>query len=103
VCNSTAAFFNAALGIPWLPQTFLVPVRHPNLSVDEPKPAMEWAKKPAERLLEANPELQLHHMFDPNQDRLMLHKMTYFRVKLLRLTQTYKKFIEQTLEPGGTI
>lgn len=94
---------NAALGIPWLPQTFLVPVRHPNLSVDEPKPAMEWAKKPAERLLEANPELQLHHMFDPNQDRLMLHKMTYFRVKLLRLTEAYKRFIEETLEPGGTL
>lgn len=93
----------AALGIPWLPQTFLVPVRHPSLSVDEPKPALEWAKKPAERLLEANPELQLHHMFDPNQDRLMLHKMTYFRVKLLRLTQAYKRFIEETLEPGGTL
>jgi hypothetical protein len=94
----------AALGIPWLPQTFLIPVRHPtDLHVDEPKPAMEWARKVARPLLENNPYLQLHHMWDPNQDRLMLERMTYFRVKRLNLGHAYKGFLRNSLEPGGTI
>ncbi len=31
---------------------------------------IEWGMKHAKPLLDANPELQLHHMHDPNQDRL---------------------------------
>lgn len=93
----------AALGVPWLPQTFLVPIRQTDVHPDEPRDAMEKAQGPAQMLLEANPDLQLHHMHDPNQDRLMLHLMNYFRVKLLRLGPAYEEFIRTALAPGGTI
>jgi hypothetical protein len=94
----------AALGIPWLPQTFLIPVQHQgDIKVDEPKTAMEWGRKHAKPLLEVNPELQLHHMHDPNQDRLTMRGMTYFRVKRLRLGAVYEQFLERSLSPGGTI
>ena len=63
-----------ALGIPWLPQTFLVPVRRSGAHPDEPKSDMEWGKRHAPALLEANPELALHHMHDANQDRLMIRQ-----------------------------
>ncbi|WP_414548975.1 hypothetical protein [Anabaena sp. CCY 0017] len=93
----------AALGMPWLPQTFLIPVLYPELHPDEPKKAMEWGRQQAQPLLDANPDLQLHHMYDPSQDRLTLRGMTYFRVKYLRLSSAYKRFLEKNLPRGGTI
>jgi hypothetical protein len=101
--NGAAVHLCAALGIPWLPQTTLIPVRRTGIHPDEIKDEFEWAREPARTLLEANPELQLHHMNDPNQDRLMIQYMTYFRVKRLRLGKAYERFIADTLEPGGTI
>lgn len=92
-----------ALGIPWLPQTFLIPLRHSGIHPDEPSEAMEFGIEPGKRLLDNNPELQLHHMHDANQDRLMLEYMTYFRVKRLQLGPAYEQFIERNLQPGGTI
>jgi hypothetical protein len=105
VGSSTGALVHlcTALGIPWLPQTALIPVAHPNLHADEPIPAMEWAKEQAPALLEANPQLQLHHQWDPNQDRMMLERMTYFRVKQLQLGPTYEQFLKERLPEGGTI
>jgi hypothetical protein len=92
----------AALRIPMLPQTFLVPIRQ-KVHPDEPKDALEMGRAPAEALLRANPEVRLHHMHDPNQDRLMVRYMTYFRLKHLALPAAYRDFIERCLEPGGTI
>lgn len=93
----------AAMGMPWLPQTFLIPVLYPELHPDEPKKAMEWGRKTAPALLDANPDLQLHHMYDPSQDRLTMRGMTYFRVKYLRLSAAYKRFLAENLPRGGTI
>jgi hypothetical protein len=100
--NGAATHLWCAMGIPWLPQTFLVPVRQP-VHPDEPKEALEIGKGPGRALLDANPELQLHHMHDANQDRLMVRKMTYFRVKRRQLGAGYRRFLEQRLPPGGTI
>src|SRR5215216_7873328 len=91
----------AALSIPWLPQTFLIPVRHPGLPVDEPQKDMEWGQKHAPALLEANPELRLHHMHDANQDRLMIQRMTYFRVKRLHLGETFLGFLRRCFRRGA--
>jgi hypothetical protein len=93
----------AALGIPWLPQTMFIPVRRTGVHPDEPVDEMEWGRQHAAPLLDANPDLQLHHMHDPNQDRLMIQLMTYFRVKRLRMGEGYEKFLRERLTPGGTI
>ncbi len=93
----------AALGIPWLPQTFLIPVRRLGVHPDEPIDDLEFGKQHAAPLLEANPELQLHHMNDANQDRLMIRRMTYFRVKRWALGTSYEEFLLKNLAPGGTI
>jgi hypothetical protein len=100
--NGALVHLWAALGIPWLPQTFLVPVRR-KADPDEPRESMEWGKEHAPALLDANPELTLHHMHDANQDRLMIERMSYFRVKRLRLGETYERFLRDTLPEGGTI
>ena len=69
--NGAAIHLFAALGIPWLPQTFLIPIRHEALDPDDPGKAMEHFLPLGETLLRRNPELQLHHMHDANQDRLI--------------------------------
>jgi hypothetical protein len=58
---------------------------------------------PLVNALQANPELALYQMHDPNQDRLMSQIMAYFRVKRLRLGAMYEQFIEDTVPPGGTL
>jgi hypothetical protein len=42
-------------------------------------------------------------MHDPVQDRLMIARMTYFRVKFLRLPGPYREFLSSCLLPGGTV
>jgi hypothetical protein len=101
--NGAVTHLCAALGIPWLPQTFLVPVARSGVHPDEPHHELQWGLEPARVVLDRNPELQLHHMHDPVQDRLMVQRMSYFRFKKLSLGETYRTFLDQCLEPGGTI
>ena len=101
--NGALIHLCALLGIPWLPQTCLVPVRRSAIDPDDAKTELEWAREPSRLFLEINPDVQLHHLFDPNQDRLMIQRMSYFRFKRLRLGSAYERFIAQTLQPGGTL
>ena len=100
--NGAAVHLWAALGIPWLPQTYLVPVRA-HLDPDEPRRSLDWGRVHGPALLTPNPDLQLHHMHDANQDRLMIQYMQYFRVKRRRLGETFTRFLEESLEPGATV
>jgi hypothetical protein len=100
--NGALVHLCAALDMPWLPQTFLIPVRqavHP----DDPVAAMDKGAHPGHALVTSHPDLQLHHMHDANQDRLMVRALTYFRVKRRTLGEAYERFLTERLEPGGTI
>jgi hypothetical protein len=101
--NGAVVHLACALDAPFLPQTFLIPVRRSGIDADDPAADCAWGREPGRRLLEANPDLQLHHMHDANQDRLMIQRMTYFRVKRRSLGARYTRFLEQRLRPGGTI
>ena len=100
--NGAAVHLCAALGIPWLPQTLLVLVRR-RVEEDEPREDLEWARRPAAEFLANNPNIQLHHMNDPNQDRLMVPYQAYFRIKRLSLGRPYERFLRRSLVPGGTV
>jgi hypothetical protein len=93
----------AALGMPWLPQTYLIGIRQPDAHPDEPRRGLEKSLKPGRKLLESNPDLQLHVMHDPNQDRLTLTRMQYFRVKWRRMPDTYRRWLSDVLPAGGTL
>jgi hypothetical protein len=101
--NGAAVHLWAALGIPWLPQTFLVPVARSGIPPDEPGEEMRWAEPHADLVLRRNPDLELHHMQDPVQDWLMVQRMSYFRLKRRTLGVAYEHFIRECLAPGGTI
>jgi hypothetical protein len=101
--NGAAIHLFAALAIPWLPQTLLVLVRRDGIDVDEPKRDLEWVRQTAETLLANNRDIELHHMHDPNQDRLMIRHVAYLRIKRLSLGEAYEHFLLRSLAPGGTI
>lgn len=101
--SGALAHLAAALGAPFLPQTFLLPVAQPRVHPDEPRHGLAAGLGPARLLLDANPDVALHHMHDPNQDRLSLARMTYFRVKRRRLGRAFTGFLTDTLPPGATL
>lgn len=101
--NGAMVHLGAALGIPWLPQTYLIAIRRPLADPDDLRRSVDEALPLGRAILKANPELHLHHMHDPNQDRLMSRGMTYFRIKRRRLGPIFEGFLADALEPGGTI
>jgi hypothetical protein len=101
--NGAAVHLATALGIPWLPQTLLIPVRWKGNDPARPDRALEFGASTAPELLRNNPEITLHHMHDANQDRLMISQMAYFRVKRQRLGAEYERFLRDCLEPGAPI
>jgi pimeloyl-ACP methyl ester carboxylesterase len=101
--SGALAHLAAALGAPFLPQTFLLPVAQPQVHPDDPRHGLAAGLGPARLLLDANPDVALHHMHDPNQDRLSLARMTYFRLKRRRLGAAYSAFLADTLPRGATL
>ncbi|GAB4381240.1 MAG: hypothetical protein Kow00121_39300 [Elainellaceae cyanobacterium] len=100
--NGAAVHLGAALGIPWLPQTLLVCLQHAS-DPDQPKQVMEWGKEPVQRLLANNPDLCVYQMHDPNQDRVKVPRVAYFRLKRTKLGDRYKQFLVENLAPGATL
>jgi hypothetical protein len=92
----------AALGMPWLPQTFLLPVRR-RLDPDELIGDMEWGRGAAHQLMARNPDLAVFHMHDPVHDRLMVTRMAYFRIKRRRLGAIYREFMTRLVPPRQSI
>ncbi len=100
--NGAAVHLCAALGIPWIPQTVLLSVRR-SLHPDDVELDAEYGKKIAQRVLRNNPDLAVYQMHDPLQDRLMVARMSYYRLKMLKMGRNIENFIKECLEPGGTI
>jgi len=101
--NGAMIHLAAAMGVPWLPQTFLCPVRAHNNDPDDAQAGFEQGKHVAAALLAAWPQLAVHHMQDPNQDRLMLDQMSYYRLKLRALPLAFNEFLMGSLPAGSTL
>jgi hypothetical protein len=83
--NGAMIHLCAALNIPWLPQTFLMPVARKGIAPDNGIAKLNWGAKVAPAFLKNNPDIILHQMQDPIQDRLMVRAISYFRHKKLSL------------------
>ncbi|MCU4926327.1 hypothetical protein OB905_10075 [Halobacteria archaeon AArc-dxtr1] len=100
--NGAAVHLAALLGVPFLPQTFLLPIQR-SMDADAIREDIQWGAEHAPPFLAANPDVSLHQMHDPNQDRLMVRELGYFRVKSQTLGEAYEEFLKTVLAPGGTI
>jgi hypothetical protein len=101
--NGALMHVAAALGVPWLPQTFLCPIRSPFSDPDDAQRGFDDGLHVVDALLHADPRIAVHHMQDPNQDRLMLSAMSYFRLKLRALPLAYREYLLRGLAPNATI
>lgn len=101
--NGAMIHLAALIGAPWLPQTLLIPVRRRGGGPDQPAEALRLHRDAGQALLRANPDLELHHMHDANQGRLMVAGMSYFRIKWRQLPHAYARFLHDRLAPGGTV
>jgi hypothetical protein len=100
--NGAIAHLAAAMQIPWLPGTVMIPV-HRIGEADRPDQAMDFGSEHASKLLEANPDITVHQMHDSAQDELMVARMTYFRPKWTRLPDAYRDFLASRLAPGAPV
>jgi hypothetical protein len=100
--NGALAHLAAAMQVPWLPGTVLIPVERvadPQRPVD----ALRFGQQYAPPLLVANPDVVLHHMHDQVQDELMVARMTYFRTKWRDLPAAYARYLAERLQPGAPV
>ena len=100
--NGALAHLAAALQVPWLPGTVLVPVARTG-DPHRPLDALRFGERVAAPLLARNPDVVLHHMHDQVQDELMVARMTYFRVKWRALPTAYARFLAEQLAPGAPV
>ncbi len=101
--NGALVHLAAAMGVPWLPQTFLCPVRNIGSDPDDAQAGFARGHAVTQSILAAQPDVSVHHMLDPNQDRLMLRMMSYFRLKYRRLPRAYRDFLTECLPRGATL
>jgi hypothetical protein len=101
--NGALTHLAAACGVPWLPQTLLVPVRRRGADPADMPAALEFGTRHGPALLAHNPGVELHHMQDANQDALSGSQMAYFRVKWTGLPSAYQRFLDERLEPGAPV
>lgn len=101
--SGAAVHLAAALRAPFLPQTMLVGARNTATHPDDPVAALHAIAPIARRIAARNPELAVHQMHDPAQDRPMVQSLAYLRLKRQALGRTYERFLEQRLAPGAAI
>lgn len=101
--NGAMVHLASAMGVPWLPQTFLCPVHSLDNDPDDAQREFEQGRPVIDALLAVSPHLAVHHMQDPNQDRLMRDQSSWFRLKQRRLTLSTKEFLLSSLPPGSTL
>jgi hypothetical protein len=92
-----------AAGAAFLPQTFLVLVRTAKRDPDDIQSLIRASAPLATSLSHCFPKTIIHQMHDPQNDRLTVGRVAYFRMKWRRLPNLYRRFITERLEPGGTI
>ena len=92
-----------ATGAAFLPQTFLVLVRTAKRDPDDIQSLIRASAPLGASLSHCFPKTVIHQMHDPQNDRLTVGRVAYFRLKWWRLPNLYRRFITERLEPGGTI
>jgi hypothetical protein len=100
--SGPAAYLSLALGGPFLPQAFVVSLKHGSSSGDVNK-YLHRSLDISLRIAEENPGLMTIQHYDPVHDGWMTRFINHIRFKILNLPKAYVEFIRSKLEPGGAV
>ncbi len=100
--GGATAYLSLALGGPFLPQAFVTTLKRGSQSGDVNE-YLHRSLDIALRLADENPGLLTIQHYDPIHDGWMTRFVNHLRFKLLDLPPAYADFINQRLEPGGSV
>ena len=100
--SGATAYLSLTLGGPFLPQAFVVSLKHGSRTGDVDK-YLHRSLDTALRIADENPNLMTIQHYDPVHDGWMTRFINHLRFKLLDLPLAYAEFIKSRLEPGGAV
>jgi hypothetical protein len=100
--GGATTYLSLALGGPFLPQAFVVTLRHGSKTGDVNE-YLHRSMDAALRIADENPGLMTIQHYDPVHDGWLTRFVNHLRFKLLELPAAYAEFIKSRLEPGGTV
>jgi len=100
--GGASAFLSLALNGPFLPQAFVVTLKGGSIS-GEAETYYQRAASLARELVEQNPIVLSIQHYDPIHDEWMTRRVNHLRFKLLDLPDSYKRFIRNSIQPGGAV
>jgi hypothetical protein len=100
--GGAAAYLSTAMGAPFLPQAFVVSLKHGSFTGD----VNEYLNRSLNRALRIaadNPGIMTIQHYDPIHDGWMTRYINHLRFKLIDLPLEYANFIHSNLKPGGVV
>ncbi len=98
--NGAVTDLAAGLGAPYLQQTLLLLVRR-QVDPDDIDAVITHGQQISGKLAASFPDVAIHQMHDPLNDRGNAAQAAYLRLKWRRLPEGYREFIRSRLTPGG--
>jgi len=99
--GGAVAHLAALLGAPFLTSSSLLSFRH-RIDPDDIKSYHRFGEEVAEQLLKDGDFEAINH-YDPLHDRSLIKYADLLRLRLIRLPQVYRDFIENNLAPDGRL
>ena len=100
--GGATTYLSLALGGPFLPQAFVVTLKHGSMSGDVNE-YLNRSLDTALRIANENSGLMTIQHYDPVHDGWLTRFVNHLRFKLLDLPSAYIEFIKSRLEPGGAV
>lgn len=100
--SGATAYLSLAVGGPFLPQAFVVSLKHGAMTGDV-KEYLHRSLDAALRIADENSNLMTIQHYDPVHDGWMTRYINHLRFKLLDLPPAYAEFFRSRLQPGGAI
>jgi len=100
--GGTTAHLAANLGGPFLPQAFVMTLKHGSMDGDVEK-YFKLSADIAREVTDKNSDVMSIQHYDPVHDGWLVRRVNHLRLKLIDLPQTYQEYIHKNLVKGGEI
>ena len=100
--GGTTAHLAANLGGPFLPQAFVMTLKHGSMDGNVRK-YFDLSADIAREVTSKNPDIMSIQHYDPVHDGWLVRRVNHLRLKLIDLPDTYREYIRKILVKGGEI